>query len=149
MKFSKNVNNKKWSPILIFLGDFLFFEKIQLIFDIENWLWKYDFGTFWGQFTKYSNFTWIKLIFEKKPCILGPIKQETQWHNWHYSIYTGWWTRANKTKSSWSSIRWWYRIWYGWASANGTFQIYGWIWGSRVIIFPSKIKKLNKDQQQH
>ena len=24
-----------------------FFEKIALIFDIENWLWKYDFGTFW------------------------------------------------------------------------------------------------------
>ena len=23
------------------------FEKIQLIFDMENWLWKYDFGTFW------------------------------------------------------------------------------------------------------
>ena len=25
----------------------MFFEKIQLIFDIKNWLWKYDFGTFW------------------------------------------------------------------------------------------------------
>ena len=25
-----------------------FFEKIRLIFDIENWLWKYNFGTFWG-----------------------------------------------------------------------------------------------------
>ena len=25
-----------------------FFEKNRLIFDIENWLWKYDFGTFWG-----------------------------------------------------------------------------------------------------
>ena len=24
-----------------------FFEKNQLIFDIENWLWKYNFGTFW------------------------------------------------------------------------------------------------------
>ena len=26
----------------------VFLEKIQLIFDIENWLWKYNFGTFWG-----------------------------------------------------------------------------------------------------
>ena len=24
-----------------------FFEKIRLIFDVENWVWKYDFGTFW------------------------------------------------------------------------------------------------------
>ena len=24
-----------------------FFEKIRLIFDIENWLWKYNFDTFW------------------------------------------------------------------------------------------------------
>ena len=37
---------KKWSPKLIFLNDF-FFEKIPSIFDIENWLWKYGFGTFW------------------------------------------------------------------------------------------------------
>ena len=25
----------------------IFFEKIPLIFDIENWRWKYNFGTFW------------------------------------------------------------------------------------------------------
>ena len=25
-----------------------FFWKNWLIFDIENWLWKYNFGTFWG-----------------------------------------------------------------------------------------------------
>ena len=60
-----------------------FFEKIRLIFDIENWLWKYDFGTF-CQFTKYSNFIWIQLIFEQKPCFLRPIKWETPWRNWHY-----------------------------------------------------------------
>ena len=46
LKLEKNVFYKKWSPKLIFLNDF-FFEKIQLIFDIENWLWKYNFGTFW------------------------------------------------------------------------------------------------------
>ena len=31
---------------MIFLDKF-FFEKIRLIFDIQNWLWKYDFVTFW------------------------------------------------------------------------------------------------------
>ena len=31
----KNVFTKKWSPKLIFLNE-IFFEKIQLIFDIEN-----------------------------------------------------------------------------------------------------------------
>ena len=34
-KLEKNVFYKKWSPKLIFLNDF-FFEKIPLIFDIEN-----------------------------------------------------------------------------------------------------------------
>jgi hypothetical protein len=31
---------------LIFLDE-IFYEKIGMIFDIENWVWKYDFGTFW------------------------------------------------------------------------------------------------------
>ena len=35
LKLEKNVYYKKWSPRLIFLNDF-FFEKIPLIFDIEN-----------------------------------------------------------------------------------------------------------------
>ena len=35
LSLEKNVFNKKWSPKLIFLNDF-FFEKIPLIFDIEN-----------------------------------------------------------------------------------------------------------------
>ena len=35
LKLEKNVFYKKWSPKLIFLNDF-FFEKIPLIFDIEN-----------------------------------------------------------------------------------------------------------------
>ena len=32
----KNVFNKKWSPKLIFLDEFFFFEKNRLIFDLEN-----------------------------------------------------------------------------------------------------------------
>jgi hypothetical protein len=35
LKLEKIVFYKKWSPKLIFLNDF-FFEKIPLIFDIEN-----------------------------------------------------------------------------------------------------------------
>ena len=45
LSLEKNVFTKKWSLKLIFLNDF-FFEKIPLIFNIENWLWKYDFDTF-------------------------------------------------------------------------------------------------------
>ena len=48
LSLQKNVFNKKWSPKMIFLDIYFFFEKIRLIFDIENWLWKYNFGTFWG-----------------------------------------------------------------------------------------------------
>ena len=40
------------------------------------------------QFTRYSNFIWIQLIFEQKPCFLGPIKREIPWRNWHYYICT-------------------------------------------------------------
>ena len=43
LSLEKNVFYKKCSPKLNF-----FFEKIRSIFDIENWLWKYNFGTFWG-----------------------------------------------------------------------------------------------------
>ena len=35
LKLENNVSNKKWSPKLIFLKD-VFFEKIQLVFEIEN-----------------------------------------------------------------------------------------------------------------
>ena len=35
---------KKWSPKLIFIR--IFFWKNSVDFYIENWLWKYDFGTF-------------------------------------------------------------------------------------------------------
>ena len=35
LKLERNVIHKKWSPKLIFLNEF-FFEKIPLIFDIEN-----------------------------------------------------------------------------------------------------------------
>ena len=36
LKLEKNVLKKKWSPKLIFLNEYFFFEKISSIFDIEN-----------------------------------------------------------------------------------------------------------------
>ena len=33
------------------------------------------------QFRKDSNFIWIQLIFDQKPCFLGPSKLETPWPN--------------------------------------------------------------------
>ena len=39
--------SKKWSPKLIFL-DLKKKNEKKNPFDIENWLWKYDFGTLWG-----------------------------------------------------------------------------------------------------
>ena len=35
LSLEKNVFTKKWSPKLIFLNE-IFFEKLQLIFDIKN-----------------------------------------------------------------------------------------------------------------
>ena len=45
MKFSKNVNNKKHAPKLIFFNEKKL-RKIRIIFDLENWLWKSEIGTF-------------------------------------------------------------------------------------------------------
>ena len=44
--FSKNDNYKKPSSKLIFFNEKKI-RKIRMIFDIENWLWKSDLGTFW------------------------------------------------------------------------------------------------------
>ena len=37
--------------------------KIRIIFDIENWLWKSNFGTIWHlpltQFSKFNHFVWV------------------------------------------------------------------------------------------
>ena len=45
-KFSKNDNNKKPFSELLFFNEKKI-RKIRMIFDIENWLWKSDLGTFW------------------------------------------------------------------------------------------------------
>ena len=66
---SKNVNNKKCAPKLIFLSENKL-RKIRIIFDIENWLWKSNFGTFWHLPTapifKIQEFPLGKLILRQK-----------------------------------------------------------------------------------
>ena len=46
MILSKNVFNKKCGPELVFFNEKKW-RKIRMIFDLENWLWKSNFGTFW------------------------------------------------------------------------------------------------------
>ena len=81
---------KKWSPKLIFLNDF-FFEKIPSIFDIENWLWKYGFGTFWQTINHcrivLKQFPLSMLILGQKSCILGPTIFKIPQPNCHYYLY--------------------------------------------------------------
>ena len=68
-----------------------FFEKILLIFDIENWFWKYDFGTFWQtgapRILKIQRFPLSISILGQKACILGPTIFKIPQPNWHYSGY--------------------------------------------------------------
>ena len=56
------VTNKKCAPKLVFFNEKKM-RKILMIFDIENWLWNSNFGTFWHsplvQFSKFNNFIWL------------------------------------------------------------------------------------------
>ena len=47
--YTKLIKNRKVVPKLIFFKE-IFLRKIPRIFDIENQLWKSDFGTFWRLF---------------------------------------------------------------------------------------------------
>ena len=55
LKLSKNAFYKKLTPKLIFFNEKKI-KKIPPIFDIENWLWKYDFDTFWWTIINWRNF---------------------------------------------------------------------------------------------
>ena len=65
-----------------------FFEKIPSIFDIENWLWKYDFGTFWRTIIHcrivLKQFPLSMLILVQKAWILRPTIFKIPPPNWHY-----------------------------------------------------------------
>ena len=79
----------KWMSVLLNLGMLLKLklEKIEkkiknfsLIFDFENWLWNYDFGTFWPTtIHQKKHFLWVKIF-------LGATIFETPQPDWHYII---------------------------------------------------------------
>ena len=68
----------------------IFFWKIPSSFDIENWLWKYNFGTFWRIIIHcrivLKQFPLSKLILGQKSCILGPTIFKITEPNWHYYV---------------------------------------------------------------
>ena len=76
LKLEKHVFYKKRSPKLIFL------KRKSLIFDIENWLWKYNFGTFWQTIIHWRIFKSM-LILGQKSCFLGPTIFKIPQPNWH------------------------------------------------------------------
>ena len=61
-----------------------------MIFDKENWLWKYNFGTFWQAdapcIFKIQRFPLSMLILGQKACILGPTIFKIPQPNWYYSV---------------------------------------------------------------
>ena len=66
MKFSKNVNNRKCAPKIIFFYE-KNFRKIQIIFDFENWLWKSEFCNL-GQLLLFTKLKFVDFNFiEKMP----------------------------------------------------------------------------------
>ena len=91
LKFSKNDNNKKPSSKLIFFNEKKI-RKIRMIFDIENWLWKSDLGTFWRPMwtsvkVKSKNYFSFTDFFAKiKPLLTHVLK--TPPLRSHYYTYT-------------------------------------------------------------
>ena len=72
---SKKINNKKCAPVLLFFNKKII-EEDSDDFDIENWLWKSNFGTFW-QLTinpklKIQSFPLGKYVVGKNFLILYP-----------------------------------------------------------------------------
>ena len=65
---SINFNNKKCAPKFVFFNEKKL-RKILMIFKIENWLLKLDFGTFdtssLHQFSKFNNFLWVRWFLGK------------------------------------------------------------------------------------
>ena len=53
---SINVNNKKFAPRFVSFNEKII-QKIWMIFDVENWLWKTNFGTFLAKYPALENST--------------------------------------------------------------------------------------------
>ena len=54
-----------------------FFSRLNFLATLPSILGPIFVGSTLCQFTKYSTFIRLLLIFEQKPCFLGPIKRET------------------------------------------------------------------------
>ena len=68
-------------------------KKNSSIINIENQLWKYEFGTFWRTVIhcihKIQWFPFSMLILGQRPCFLGPTIFEIPQPNWyHYKCIT-------------------------------------------------------------
>ena len=78
-------------------------------FDIENWLWKYNFGTFWRTIIHcrivLKQFPLSMVIHGQKYCILGSTTFKIPQQMWHYSVYTGVFKRKN-VMETWFQILW-------------------------------------------
>ena len=76
---SKNVNNKKCAPTLIFFNEKKL-RKIQIIFDIENWLWKSEISTFGQLISEFGKRYEIDLrvIFYQWPKLGLDVEAEIQ-----------------------------------------------------------------------
>ena len=65
----------------------IFFLKIPLIFDIENWLWKYNFGAFWRTIIHcriiLKQFPLSMSILGQKSCILADPPTKIPKPNWN------------------------------------------------------------------
>ena len=68
-----------------------FFWKIPSIFEIENWFWKYNFGTFWRIVIHcrivLKQFSLSMLILGQKSCVLGTNTFKIPQPNWDYNTY--------------------------------------------------------------
>ena len=67
-KWFKNWHQKKKdfltkNCLLNWYSSVIFFFLILLIFDIKNWLWKYDFGTFCRTVIHHQNFVYFLFLF--------------------------------------------------------------------------------------
>ena len=82
---SRNGNNKKCALKFLFLNEKKI-RKIRKNFDIENWLWKSNIGTFCSspllQFSTFCNFILKNIYFEiaKSPPIICPMYCQS--NNW-------------------------------------------------------------------
>ena len=79
LKLSKNVFYKRCVPKLIFFNEKKI-RKIRMIFDIENWLWKSDLGTFWRPLwtsvkVKSKNYFYFTDFFAKIKPLLTHVRK--------------------------------------------------------------------------